>query len=46
MGRGRDHWWHSGGSVLKNQIKGLDPRWGNYLKKLDPPKALKTGKAR
>jgi replication-associated recombination protein RarA len=46
MGRGRDHWWHSGGSVLKNQIKGLDPRWGNYLKKLDPPKPLKAKKAR
>jgi hypothetical protein len=39
MGRGRDHWWNSGGSVLLNQIKGLDPRWGDYLLSLNPPKA-------
>jgi replication-associated recombination protein RarA len=32
MGRGRDHWWHSGGSLLLNQVEGLDPRWGDYLK--------------
>lgn len=37
MGRGRDHWWHSGGAVLLNQIEGLDARWGDYLKKLYPP---------
>jgi hypothetical protein len=34
MGRGRDHWWNSGGAVLENQIEGLDPRWGNYLREL------------
>jgi replication-associated recombination protein RarA len=32
MGRGREHWWHSGGANLENQIEGLDPRWGNYLR--------------
>lgn len=37
MGRGRDHWWHSGGAVLLNQLEGLDPRWGDYLKKLYAP---------
>ncbi len=37
MGRGRDHWWHSGGAVLLNQIKGLDSRWGDYLRKINPP---------
>jgi len=37
MGRGRDHWWHSGGAVLLNQIEGLDSRWGDYLLKLNPP---------
>jgi hypothetical protein len=39
MGRGRDHWWHSGGAVLLNQIEGLDSRWGDYLLKLSPPSA-------
>jgi replication-associated recombination protein RarA len=34
MGRGREHWWKSGGSVLKNQIPGLDSRWGKYLNRL------------
>jgi|HubBroStandDraft_1064217.scaffolds.fasta_scaffold28466_2 replication-associated recombination protein RarA len=43
MGRGRDHWWHSGGAVLLNQIEGLDSRWGDYLLKLNPP-SKKTGK--
>ncbi len=38
MGRGRDHWWHSGGAVLLNQIKGLNPKWGDYLKALYEPK--------
>jgi replication-associated recombination protein RarA len=37
MGRGRDHWWHSGGAVLLNQIEGLDSRWGDYLLKMNPP---------
>jgi replication-associated recombination protein RarA len=37
MGRGRDHWWHSGGSLLLNQVEGLDPRWGDYLKALYTP---------
>lgn len=37
MGRGRDHWWHSGGAVLENQIEGLDPKWGDYLRKLYGP---------
>ena len=37
MGRGRDHWWHSGGAVLLNQVEGLDPRWGDYLRRLNPP---------
>jgi replication-associated recombination protein RarA len=41
MGRDRDHWWHSGGAVLLNQIEGLDPRWGNYLKALYPPSKKK-----
>jgi hypothetical protein len=36
MGRGRDHWWLSGGSVLLNQIDGLDSRWGDYLLSLQP----------
>jgi replication-associated recombination protein RarA len=43
MGRGRDHWWHSGGAVLENQVDGLDPRWGDYLRKLHGP-AGKPGK--
>jgi hypothetical protein len=43
MGRGRDHWWHSGGAVLEHQIDGLDPRWGDYLRKLHEP-AAKPGK--
>ena len=34
MGRGRDHWWHSGGATLENQIEGLEPKWGDYLRKL------------
>jgi len=37
MGRGRDHWWNSGGAVLLNQIDGLDPRWGDYLRVLNQP---------
>ena len=37
MGRGRDHWWHSGGSVLENQIEGLEAKWGDYLRKLYGP---------
>jgi replication-associated recombination protein RarA len=37
MGRGRDHWWHSGGAVLENQIEGLDSTWGDYLRKLYGP---------
>ena len=36
MGRDRDHWWHAGGAVLENQIEGLDSRWGDYLRGLDP----------
>jgi replication-associated recombination protein RarA len=39
MGRGRDHWWNSGGSVLLDQIEGLDGRWGAYLRTLNPPPA-------
>lgn len=38
MGRDRDHWWHSGGAVLLNQIEGLDSRWGDYLLAINPPK--------
>jgi replication-associated recombination protein RarA len=34
MGRGREHWWNSGGSNLENQIEGLDPTWGNYLREV------------
>ena len=34
MGRGREHWWHSGGALLENQIEGLNPKWGEYLRKL------------
>jgi len=41
MGRDRDHWWHSGGSVLLNQIDGLDSRWGDYLLAINPPKKKK-----
>ena len=37
MGRGRDHWWHSGGAVLENQIEGLESRWGDYLRRLFGP---------
>ncbi len=37
LGRGRDHWWHSGGSVLENQIEGLESKWGDYLRKLYGP---------
>jgi replication-associated recombination protein RarA len=37
MGRGRDHWWHSGGSVLEDQIPGLESKWGDYLRKLYGP---------
>lgn len=37
MGRGRDHWWHSGGAVLENQIEGLERKWGDYLRKLYGP---------
>jgi replication-associated recombination protein RarA len=37
MGRGRDHWWHSGGAVLENQIEGLETKWGDYLRKLYGP---------
>jgi replication-associated recombination protein RarA len=37
MGRGRDHWWHSGGAVLENQIEGLESKWGDYLRKLYGP---------
>jgi replication-associated recombination protein RarA len=36
-GRGRDHWWHSGGSVLENLVEGLETRWGDYLRELYPP---------
>jgi hypothetical protein len=43
MGRGRDHWWNSGGSLLLNQVEGLDSRWGDYLLKLNKPKG--TGPA-
>jgi replication-associated recombination protein RarA len=39
MGRGRDHWWHSGGAVLENQVEGLENKWGDYLRKLFGPPA-------
>ena len=42
MGRGRDHWWHSGGAVLLNQIEGLETKWGDYLRELNMPKAAKA----
>jgi replication-associated recombination protein RarA len=34
MGRGPAHWYEGGGSLLENQIDGLDPRWGEYLRNL------------
>jgi replication-associated recombination protein RarA len=37
MGRGRAHWWHSGGAVLENLVEGLETRWGDYLRELYPP---------
>jgi replication-associated recombination protein RarA len=45
MGRGRDHWWHSGGAVLENQIAGLESKWGDYLRKLYGP-GTETGTPR
>lgn len=32
MGRGPAHWWNAGGAQLDNQIEGLDPRYGDYLR--------------
>ena len=32
MGRGPSHWWNAGGAQLDNQIDGLDPKYGDYLR--------------
>jgi replication-associated recombination protein RarA len=34
MGRGVEFWWNNGGAMLLNQVEGLDPRWGKYLRGL------------
>lgn len=33
LGRGTEHWW-ADGARLDNSIEGLDPRYGDYLRKL------------
>jgi replication-associated recombination protein RarA len=33
MGRGPAHWWTEGGWRLDNQIDGLNPKYGEYLRK-------------
>jgi replication-associated recombination protein RarA len=33
LGRGSEHWWASG-ARLDNQVEGLDPKYGAYLRKL------------
>jgi replication-associated recombination protein RarA len=40
MGRGPEHWW-SEGARLDNEVDGLNPKYGEYLRRLyaSPPKA-------
>ena len=33
LGRGTEHWW-ADGARLDNQVEGLDPKYGDYLRKL------------
>ena len=33
MGRGKQHWWNEG-ALVTNPVKGLDSRWGDYLRRL------------
>jgi hypothetical protein len=37
MGRGKAHWWNEG-ALLENRLPGYDPKWGDYLRKLDGAK--------
>lgn len=37
MGRGKAHWWKEG-ALLENRIESYDPKWGDYLRKLDGAK--------
>ena len=37
MGRDKAHWWNEG-ARLENRMDGYDPRWGDYLRKLDGAK--------
>ena len=37
MGRGKAHWWNEG-ARLENRAPGYDPKWGEYLRKLDGAK--------
>src|SRR5579862_7269394 len=37
MGRGKAHWWNEG-ARLENRAAGYDPKWGDYLRKLDGAK--------
>ena len=37
MGRGKAHWWNEG-ARLENRAPGYDPKWGDYLRKLDSAK--------
>jgi replication-associated recombination protein RarA len=37
MGRGKAHWWNEG-ARLGNRMEGYDPKWGDYLRKLDGAK--------
>jgi len=37
MGRGKAHWWNEG-ARLENRAPGYDPKWGDYLRKLDGAK--------
>jgi replication-associated recombination protein RarA len=33
MGRGKKHWWNEG-AIIRDPVKGLDSRWGDYLRRL------------
>ena len=37
MGRDKAHWWKEG-ACLENRMDGYDPKWGDYLRKLDGAK--------
>lgn len=37
MGRDKKHWWNEG-ARLENRMDGYDPKWGDYLRKLDGAK--------